>query len=228
MPTGEPQHVWRRHDLLRVQPEAWRAIFAALPEHARVDVLSSWAEKGYPFIVRRYLPVESHDSIPAGVPLPPYLGKQRIWVSLAPEDVAGRVAPVSLHTACDLAPPAWAATIKALLDLGGRFDVEPHVIGGLLWQHLTGLSYLTEISDLDLLWSSSAVCHPFLQQLAAIDRYTPMRLDGEVVLADGSAVNWRELHSCLEGTGERTVLVKSMTGIQIQPAYTILTCDQPL
>lgn len=224
----QPQHVWRRHDLLRIRPDAWRAIFAALPEHARVDVLSGWAVNGYPFIVRRYLSGESHNSVPVGAPLPPYLGKQRIAISCAPEDVDGRVALVSLHTAGDHAPPTWAATIGALLDLGEQFDAEPHVIGGLLWQYLTGLPYLTETSDLDLLWPSSTACRPFLQELAVIDRCSPIRLDGEIALADGSAVNWRELHGCLGGKEERTVLVKSMTGIQVQPMATVLTCGQLL
>ena len=216
------QDVWRRHDLLRIRPDAWGAVFAALPEHAKSDVLSSWAENEYPFIVRRYLPGESNDSIPAGVPLPRYLGKQRIAVSFDPADIAGRVAPVSLCTARDLAPPAWSDTISALLDLGKRYDTEFHVIGSLLWQQLTGLPYLTETSDLDLLWSSAAVCRHFLEELAVIDRHSPIRLDGECVLSDGSAVNWRELHGCLEKMEEGTVLVKSMTGIKVQPAATLL------
>ncbi len=223
-----PQHVWRRHDLLRIRPDAWRAIFAALPEHARVGVLSGWAVNEYPFIVRRYLSGESHDSVPVGAPLPPYLGKQRIAISCAPEDVEGRVAPVSLRVAGDHAPPTWAATIHALLDLADRYGAEPHVIGSLLWQQLTSLSYLTETSDLDLLWPSSTACRPFLQELAVIDRCSPIRVDGEVALAHGSAVNWRELHGCLGGTEERTVLVKSMTGVQVQPVATIMTGGQLL
>ena len=228
MVTAGPQHIWRRHDLLRIRPDAWEDIFAALPKHARVEVLSSWAKKGHPFIVRRYLQGESHDHIPAGAPLPPYLGKQRITISVTSGSVAGRVSPVSLHAAGDQAPPAWAATICALLDLGNRYETEAHIIGSLLWQHLTGLSYLTDTSDLDLLWPSSAVCRPFLQELAVIDRVSPVRLDGEVFLPDGSTVNWRELHGCLEGAGEKTVLVKSIKNIRIQAAGTILADGQPL
>ena len=222
MTGGAIQPVWRRHDLLRIRPDAWRIIFAALPEHSRVDVLSSWAENGYPFIIRRYFPAESHGSVPAGVPLPPSLGKQRIAISFALEDVASRVASVSLREAGNLAPPAWADTISALLDLGKQFDADPHVVGSLLWQRLTGLPYLTEASDLDLLWPLSAVSRPFLDELAAIDRGSPVRLDGELDLTNGSAVNWRELHGCLQGVGEKTVLVKSMTGIQIQSIAAVL------
>ncbi len=88
------QRVWRRHDLLRIRPDAWRVIYAALPEPAKGEVLNSWAEHEYPFIIRRYLAGESHDRVPAGVPLPPYLGKQRIAISFAREEVACRVAPV--------------------------------------------------------------------------------------------------------------------------------------
>lgn len=228
MTGGATQPVWRRHDLLRIRPDVWRIIFTGLPKHAKVDLLSDWAESGNPFILRRYLPGESHDCLPAGVPLPPSLGKQRIAISFALEDVASRVAPVSLRAAGSLVPPAWADTVSVLLNLGERYDAEPHVAGSLLWQGLTGLPYLTEASDLDLLWPLSAVRRPFLDELAAIDRDSPVRLDGEVDLADGSAVNWRELHDCLEGVGERTVLLKSMTGIQIQSVDAVLRLGQPL
>ena len=228
MTGGATKFVWRRHDLLRIRPDAWKAIFATLPEHVRVDVLSTWAENAYPLIVRRYFPAESHDSVPVGVPLPPYLGKQRIAILLAPEDVAGRVAPVFLRTARDLAPPAWVDMVSVLLNLGKRYGAEPRIVGSLLWEQLTSLPYLTEVSDLDLLWPPSAVCRPFLDELAAIDRCSPVRLDGELDLSDGSAVNWRELHGCFEGVGEKTVLVKSMTGIQIQSVDAVLRLGQPL
>ena len=228
MSSGGIQHIWQRHDLLRIRPDAWAAIYAALPEHVTSDILSRWAKNGYPLIIRRYFPEEISDSIPAGVPMPPHLGKQRIAVLFTAEEVAGRVAPVSLRTARDVAPLTWANTISALLDLGERYGGGPHVTGSLLWQRLTNLPYLTEVSDLDLVWSSSAVCRRFLEELAEIDRHSPMRLDGELVLTDGGAVNWRELHACLAGGGERTVLIKSMMGIQVKPAATILRCGQPL
>ena len=49
----------------------------------------------------------------------------------------------------------WRPVIAALLDLGDAVGIAPRVFGGLLWEHATGLPYLTAQSDLDLLWSSS-------------------------------------------------------------------------
>jgi phosphoribosyl-dephospho-CoA transferase len=53
------------------------------------------------------------------------------------------------------APAEWQPVIAALLDLGDTVGATPRVFGGLLWEHLTGLRYLTVQSDLDLLWSVS-------------------------------------------------------------------------
>ena len=91
------------------------------------------------------------------------------------------------------APVAWLASIDRLLGL----DARVRVYGSLAWQHLTGLAYLTDSSDLDLLWlrQDADTTIKLLAGVSAIDDGAPMRIDGELVAADGTAVNWRELRS---------------------------------
>ena len=96
----------------------------------------------------------------------------------------------------------------------------PRVFGALLWEHTTGLPYLTARSDLDLLWSISDERSAALlvEGLRRLDADGPVRLDGELELPDGAAVNWRELAN---QSGE--VLVKTMDGVEVR-AKTGLFC----
>ena len=75
---------------------------------------------------------------------------------------------------------------------------------------LTGLDYLTDRSDLDLLLDvrRETDLDRFAADVAAIEADAPMRLDGELMRDDGAAVNWREFHA-----GAREVLVKSIDGV---------------
>jgi phosphoribosyl-dephospho-CoA transferase len=51
-----------------------------------------------------------------------------------------------------------------------------------------------------------------------------MRLDGEIGLADGFAVNWRELHAA--GPGD-TVLAKGLERLELRPVPSLLAALPP-
>ncbi|WP_232629679.1 malonate decarboxylase holo-[acyl-carrier-protein] synthase [Methylobacterium sp. Leaf118] len=209
---------YRRHDLLDVAPAAWAAALAERPDLDGLAPVAEWVGRGHPVIVRRRHPGEARERVPVGLPLPPRDGKRRIGLAVPPEAVRPR-APVRLAEASGAAPDAWAATIAAVVALGARVGAAPCLFGGLLWQHLTGLPYLSETSDLDLLWPSESLDRPaLLSGLAAIEARAPMRLDGEILLPDGGGVNWREWHGA--GPGE-TVLVKSLDRVALRDADAI-------
>lgn len=197
----------RRHDLVAVAPESWAAVLAARPDLHGVPHLPGWAEAGWPVILRRRVVGEALDALPAGLPLRPADGKRRIGLLLPPDSVRPRPA-VTLAEARAAAPASWQPAIDALLALGAAHGLVPRVFGALLWQHLTGLAYLTPASDLDLLWPTAGpIDRSLLGGLAAIESDAPMRLDGEVILPDGAGVNWREWHAAEAGTD---VLAKGM------------------
>jgi phosphoribosyl-dephospho-CoA transferase len=103
--------------------------------------------------------------------------------------------PVLLRDAApDGAGREWQPVLAALLDLGEAVETTPRVFGALLWQHTTGLPYLTARSDLDLLWSiSDERSAPRSWSGCSGLTRSPVRLDGELELPDGAGVNWREL-----------------------------------
>ena len=202
----------RRHDLFVVAPEAWDRLLAGRSDLDGVPHVAAWAANGWPVIVRRRHPDED-DHLPAGLPLPPAAGKRRIGLAVPWTD-ATPSPPVTLAAARPSAPPAWHLAIDAVLALAAEYGVVPQVFGGLLWESLTGLAYLSTTSDLDLLWPAT-VTHSLLDGLAAIEAGAPMRLDGEVVLPDGAGVNWRELRDASPGG---SVLAKGLDRVALVPA----------
>lgn len=191
------------------------ALLANRPDLHGVPHLARWADDGRPLIVRRFTPGEERRLVPLGLPLPPADGKRRIGLAL-PADALSPVAPPGLAEAAPHAPLTWQPTLDALLALASEHTLAPRPFGALLWQAVTGLTYLSATSDLDLLWPCPGpVPRTLLAGLARIDATAPMRLDGEVLLPDGGGVQWRELHEAPEGG---TVLVKSLDRVAMRAA----------
>ncbi len=201
----------QRHDLLRIDAAVWDAMLLRHAGLAKIPLVADWAARGWPVIVRRLMPGDIAGSVPAALPLPPSYGKHRVGFSFASKDDVVALPPVLLSDAAPNAPAAWQPTIAALLALGSTLGIIPRVYGGLLWQHVTGLTYLSPTSDLDLLWrvGDERTATALLAGLTRLDAESPMRLDGELELPTGGAVNWRELAGV---AGE--VLVKSMDGVK--------------
>lgn len=225
--VGPHTDAWQRHDLLHVVPRAWAA---ALATHSLGDVpfLPQWADRGWPVIVRRRLESEAPDVVPVGVPLPPAAGKSRIALNVPPAAVTARAAPTSLRTVAPKAVPAWQPTIAALVVLGERHGIEPAAFGSLLWEHHTGLTYLSPTSDLDVIWSAQAGCHiaSLLRGIAQIERGAPMRIDGEIIFPQGAAANWRELHKALDEDGPAEILIKTMDGVRAVNVHCLPGCER--
>ncbi|MEP9386314.1 malonate decarboxylase holo-[acyl-carrier-protein] synthase [Mesorhizobium sp. KR9-304] len=219
-----PSHGYRRHDLLRVEPGAWRDMLLASGSlHCLADesrrLVEGWARRGWPVIVRGGTTGDDECAIAVGLPLPPALGKMRLGFLLSAGCTATNVASVSPAETARSAPAQLCPQLEAAADLGRRLGLRPAVFGALLWQHLTGLAYVRSDSDIDLIWQ--APCREgldeLLDSLAALDDAGPARLDGEIILNNGEAVNWRELRGELARPGG-TVLVKSMHGTELRCA----------
>jgi phosphoribosyl-dephospho-CoA transferase len=183
------------------------------PGLADLPLVADWALHEWPVIVRRRMAGDSANGVPAALPLPPSHGKRRLAFSFAFGAAVVALPPVLLADAVWAAPAGWQPIIAGLLDLGEAVGSTPRVFGALLWEHATGLRYLTARSDLDLLWSISngRKAAWLVEGLLRLDADGPVRLDGELELPDGAAVNWRELAN--QG-GE--ALVKTMDGVEVR------------
>lgn len=208
-----PDASLRRHDLVFVSESAWRALMRARPDLASVHGVVGWVDRGWPLVARRPGPGDM-PGIALGLPMPPSAGKRRLRIVVRPEDIVTVASPLTLNDARGSAPPDWQSTLAKVIDMAMRHGVQARVFGGLAWQALTGMDYLTASSDLDLLFPlrRDTDPHRLSTELDAIARLAPMRLDGELVRTDGAAVNWRELH-----TGADGLLVKTLDEVRLLP-----------
>lgn len=218
-----PATLQQRHALLKIDPQAWPAILAGHP-FAYLPRVASWAQQGWPVIVRRPSPDDDPEKISVGMPLPPAEGKLRIALGVPPEAVISCEPLPGLDRAMAVAPPSWRVTIAALIGLGERFGAPPSCFGSLCWQFLTGLAYVTPTSDLDVLWPTGAGrdVPGLLAAIAAAEQSSALRIDGEIALSGGRAVNWRELHKALGKDSTARVLVKALDGVDLCPVGALL------
>jgi phosphoribosyl-dephospho-CoA transferase len=207
----------RRHDLLRPDSTAWDAMLRRQPGFADLPLVAEWAQLDWPVIVRRRMVGDFVDCVPAALPLPPYLGKRRLAFSFPSGDAVTALPPVLLCDAARTAPAEWQPVIGALLDLGDAVGTAPRVFGALLWQHATGLPYLSARSDLDLIWSilDERTALSLVERLLRLDAESPVRLDGELELPDGAGLNWRELAQSRADPSDE-LLVKTMDGVEMR------------
>jgi malonate decarboxylase holo-[acyl-carrier-protein] synthase len=209
-----------RHAMVKPSAAAWTAVMARHPELADHPIIADWVRAGRPLIVRRPSCSDPARMIPLGLPLPPSHDKRRIAVAIDASEIIEHRPPPLLAAAAAAAPPAWQETIDRLL----RLCPETRTFGSLAWQHLTGLSYLTDHSDLDLLWPLRAIerASTLPSDIAEIARQAPMRLDGEIICAAGG-VQWREL----TGDDAREVLVKGLDGVHSMTKTAFLAGVRP-
>lgn len=209
-----PEHP-ARHNLVWLSAHAdWRADVAAQEPR-----LAAWFAQGLPAMVARRAADDPDPRLRLGVPLPPAEGKQRLALRVALQDVERLQEPPTLAELLAvtdrLIAPGWHAPLQALAAIAPA-----RVFGAFAWQHLTGLAYVHDRSDIDLLWqvADAAQADALIAQLRHWESQHPHRVDGELCLPDGGAVNWREYAG-----PSREVLVKRLEGAALEPRISLFT-----
>jgi phosphoribosyl-dephospho-CoA transferase len=197
-----------RHRMIWVAPDAWAQMLEGQPDLANEPLIAEWASAGWPLVGRRAVCGDVATMAPLGLPLPPMLGRRRVALNMPFAAIVSDAPPPLLKTVAVVAPSAWQQAIASLLEV----DEEVRCFGSLAWQYLTGLPYMTDSSDLDLLWraGSADYANALTSRLALIAQSAPMRIDGELVTPSGFAVQWGEWRSLAD-----QLLAKGADGIQL-------------
>jgi len=194
-----------RHTLAWLSADAdWRADVTAQEPR-----LAAWFAQGLPAMVARCAADDPDPRLRLGVPLPPSEGKQRLALRVALQDVQQLQPPPALDDVLAGGVPAdWQAALQAMLRLAPA-----RVFGAFAWQHLTGLPYVHPRSDIDLLWQvdDARQADLLVERLQHWESAYGHRVDGELCLVDGGAVNWREYAG-----RSREVLVKRIDGAALE------------
>ncbi|MCC4599284.1 malonate decarboxylase holo-[acyl-carrier-protein] synthase [Xanthomonas melonis] len=204
-----------RHALVWLRPAAqWQALTPGAQPR-----LQQWFAAGLPAVVARRNGSEAPGVLQLGVPLPPGEAKQRLALTARVCELARCTAPLALETAVAHAPQAAQPALQALLAHCRAHALHPRVFGSYAWQALTGLAYVHAQSDLDLLWTvdTAEQAQTVVALLQRWERRYGQRADGELLLPDDMAVNWREY----AGSAQQ-VLVKSSTSCRLLPRANLL------
>lgn len=203
----------QRHEL------AWLAAEAriAAVDPVNLQRAKSWFARGLPAVVTRQ--DSDREWLALGIPLPPGECKKRIALRVPSSDIVRVSPPLPLPDVIASAPPAWRQPLTALTVSAAAIGIGLRVYGSLAWQHLTGADYLTPDSDIDLLWrpGGQPQLRAGLMLLSSWEAQSGLRADGEVWLADGLAVAWRELLN-----GATSVLVKNLRSVELRGREDVL------
>ncbi|MFI8570688.1 malonate decarboxylase holo-[acyl-carrier-protein] synthase [Stenotrophomonas bentonitica] len=200
----------RRHDLVWLDPQApWQVLSAGAEARLR-----AWAQARLPFVVARRDPTSDEHQLRLGVPLPLAEHRQRLSLRVDPSAVLRSAPPPLLTEVATDIGAGWRDRLHALATETATLPVAPRVFGSAAWQHLTGLGYLHDGSDIDLLWdvTGTGQAETIVAVLQHCERRSPMRLDGELRFPVDRAVNWREYAS-----GAARLMVKGNHACSLVP-----------
>jgi len=203
-----------RHTLVWPAAAARERLAAQLVDDAARAALGEWFDRAYPLVVRRVDPGASTGNraeIDVGLPLPPDRGKRRLAMTLAHQDVARHSAPPTLaHIAIGL-PETWRLPLAALDRDARSIGVTLRGFGSAAWQAITGLAYLRDGSDVDLLFTpqTRSQLDAMLARFERFERTTQLRVDAEIRFAGDAAVAWREWRDARDGS---RVIAKALHG----------------
>lgn len=206
---------FQRHDLVWLEPDGDLDSYAVNPAHA--SLVREWITEGNPLVVARQPGAETPEE-PAlwlGFTMAPPLTRQRVSVRVPQRMITRHTGPLGLADTLAHAPE-WRETLLQLIEMCNRVGVKASVYGALSWQTLTGRTYLTGSSDIDLLFYCTEVgTARLLCNALSFLRDTGPRLDGEIISDSGRGVAWREFNAaCHSGEGAR-VLAKSLHNVQL-------------
>ncbi|WP_194722292.1 malonate decarboxylase holo-[acyl-carrier-protein] synthase [Noviherbaspirillum malthae] len=221
-----------RHSLVWLHPQGWQEAEAAASAAAAAstaadcsDAFRQWRQADWPLIARRPDADAGSDDCCLGLAMPPDPAtgfKRRIGLRVQRSGVRRIAAPLPVASTVDRAPQLWRTPLSRLSEQAEEAGMALHVFGSLALQTLTGRSYLTPASDIDLLFipASARQLEEGMAMLGAAAEQLP--LDGEVVFPGGQAVAWKEWRNAAGAARGMRVLAKDMHGVRLASTAELL------
>jgi len=212
------QSQFRRHDLVWLDPQIDAGKFAS---ELQAEFVRSWVKQDFPFIVARQSDEQARESnqIILGFTLPSAPSRTRVMLKANRHSIIRHSRPILLSETINFAPESWRIGLNNLVALFEKYAIDARVYGSLSSEILTGMRYLDESSDLDLLLEINDETNlpEFLENLEKFPLSSP-HIDGELLFPSGWSVSWRELATALLTGIPRSVLAKSSREIRLIPA----------
>lgn len=224
--------MFARHSLVWLSAQGWQSCrnssrdSVAPSSHAALD---RWQQADWPAIVRRADADTDADTaehqICLGIALPPDpLSGHKVRIALrAPVAEVRQIrSPLAIDAVLASAPAHWRDALHLLALEIARHDLAFGVYGSVALQALTGASYVSASSDIDLLFSPKTRTQ-LEAGVALLQRYAQnLPLDGEILFPSGQAVAWKEWVQANGSSHRPRVLVKGNCGVQLSTKAALL------
>jgi phosphoribosyl-dephospho-CoA transferase len=219
----------QRNTLVWLTPQAWRVVHGQAWDALAQDLLRYWQTCHFPWVVARQRPGVAADAVCLGLPAPQHWGRRRLGTEVALDGIARQGQFPLLHEVAQSS--LWGITAAPWLAQGAGLAAQVRVFGSYGWQFMTGMPYVRPGSDLDLsvhvpdLPAAVSALEWLAQTGDTGDRgngsgterdapLLPLRVDGEIVFAQGQALAWREMLQLRQGLA-RQALVKDRLDLRL-------------
>ena len=225
----------QRNTLVWLTPQAWRVVHDQAWDVLAQDLLRYWQTCHLPWVVARQRPGVAADAVCLGLPAPQHWGRRRLGTEVALDGIARQGQCPLLHEVAQSS--LWGITAAPWLAQGAGLAAQVRVFGSYGWQFMTGMPYVRPGSDLDLsvhvadLPAAVRALEWLAQTGDTGDKgihgnggnggdtkrdapLLPLRVDGEIVVAQGQALAWREMLQLRQGRA-RQALVKDRLDLRL-------------
>ncbi|HYD61557.1 MAG TPA: malonate decarboxylase holo-[acyl-carrier-protein] synthase [Noviherbaspirillum sp.] len=210
----------RRHDLVYLHAGAAIETVRSAPMESPILALATWLESGRPLVAARQ--GEHPGKLALGLRLPnnPI---RRLALMVAPDAVASVRPPLLPENCMSRLPPSFHAPLRELASEIRGVGARVGVYGSVAWEVLSDHGYRHPDSDIDLIVDveNRYQLETAIDVLGRIAGLLPCRLDGEVRIPNGDAVNWRELAAAY-ASRSGNLLVKGERAVSLKPLANLL------
>lgn len=190
------------------------------PRHGLCDVrlaaaAGAWIRASRPLVVANQRGVDTAQ-IRLGFTVPGADARQRVGLLVPRATIVRAERALCLTETIDRAPPDWRALMRSVASLSAECGVTSRVFGSLAAQLASGEPCLKPSSDIDVLFECGADTRldDLLAGLRELGDGFP-RVDGEVLLASGWAIAWRELSRARAAGKSAKVLARSVGDLRL-------------
>lgn len=212
----------RRHDLVTLKKDAVVQSVSCCTTDCAELFVRQWIAEGKAFVNPRQ---EARlGNIQLGLAFIQNGVKHRASLQANYEDILRGNPPLELSDCLDMFKREEAIVLGQLIEKLELKGLSLYVFGSVAWEKITGTSYRTDKSDLDLLCDVATmedlrfVTNAFVEA----ERALPFCIDGELRFPNDDCVNWLEGLSALDHPDGMEVLVKGESGVYMGTMNSLL------
>lgn len=202
----------KRHDLVWLDKNYCKSNEFLISSFSDKSIILNWINNNNPFIVTRQLDNNENNTNLAFL-LPLEEGKKRVGAIVNTKAIYKITSPIKLFDVLLNIEKKWHVPLKELADAFLSFGIELFVFGSSMWESIIGKKYMTENSDVDLLWKPKSFFElelglKYLEEW--MNKY-PLKIDGEVEFLCESACSWKELMN-----DDNNIIIKRVNKVSLE------------